>query len=508
MSLSCGSRKGPATYIYAGVNSSPDSISKGTNEHLRTLSIEQPKARSSTSGSKTQSLKIAELSRMSMFTEPDQAAYQRLLRLAGGMGAASTAMGKKQQLAVFEASGSKPKVRGMVDLPREAEDLDIIQTGEGESQVVYCHKHELYVVNVAKEVSEPQLAYTIPQDDSDRPSFRCVRYLTPQFVLAVSNLPRRRGVIIQGIRLPAASAGAPEAKARIGAAARINRPINATALAVTNLTPPTSPGAFLADTQFVVAVAGNDSSLSLFTLEHRVSDGLTLLADLYPLHTVKETHGGGNITGLSFSTFSTPKTHLRPQFIKLASTSLQRSVAVHTIPLRRHAENRQRSPKAPPPPVRYIVAMKSKAPSSIPLMMTFAVVILIMAVLGQASMEMMGRSPPIVHVHRVLPSWYKVPEQPRQPIQNEFAAGILGGGEKVVVSSGEEDQVRVDVHSDEMLGDMTSWEDLAEEQKEVWREKLAEAGTWTKDMGEGVLKGVLFRELAGAVGDAVDGQGV
>ncbi|KAJ4169884.1 hypothetical protein NW754_006032 [Fusarium falciforme] len=44
MSLAVGPHKGKTTYLYAGVNSSHDSIAKGKNEHLRTLAIEQSKA--------------------------------------------------------------------------------------------------------------------------------------------------------------------------------------------------------------------------------------------------------------------------------------------------------------------------------------------------------------------------------------------------------------------------------------------------------------------------------
>ncbi|KAI6716368.1 hypothetical protein JHW43_001146 [Diplocarpon mali] len=69
-----------------------------------------------------------------------------------------------------------------------------------------------------------------------------------------------------------------------------------------------------------------------------------------------------------------------------------------------------------------------------------------------------------------------------------------------------EDGVKVHVHADNEPHDGKNWEDLAPEQKEGWKQKLQAAGHWAEDMGEPVLKGVLFSELAGVVGDAVRGQ--
>ena len=47
------------------------------------------------------------------------------------------------------------------------------------------------------------------------------------------------------------------------------------------------------------------------------------------------------------------------------------------------------------------------------------------------------------------------------------------------------------------------WEDLASHEKEAWKRRLVDAGQWTVEEGEIVLKGVFFSGLAGAVGAAV-----
>lgn len=515
MSLAVGPRKGKASYLYAGVNSSPADIAKGKNLHLRTIAIEQSKSRASV-GTKIPDVRVAEVSRSALFTEPDAATYQRLLRVAGPMAAAATAMGKQSQLAVFEATVPNPKIKGVVELAKDAEDLDIIQTGDNEFQVAFCHKYELHLVNIGKQGSDAELVFTMPDEHGERPVFRSIRYLSPSFILAAANLPKRSGVLIQGFRLP--TPGHPNA--RIAATVRIPGKINATALAVANISPPASPTAPLGDTQFIIAVAGSDSSISLYTMTHQTATTIDLLMDLNSLYTLKDVHGDGNITGLAFSHFVTPKTHIRPQFIKLASISLQKTVAVHSIPLKKQVDRTPRNRKGPPRPVRYVVGMKSKSLTSRPPLIVITIMVLIMAIIGQAVMEIYGKSPPIVHVHKIFPSWHGTlrtfDPQPDVFLKDDFLARIAGdkkpaAGESLVMWQAEHpdeaqpNSINVDVHDEEVHGPVKEWKELGDEQKEAWKEKLYEAGAWTQDMGESVFKGVLFGEMAGAVGRAMAG---
>lgn len=442
MSLALGAHKGRTTYLYAGINSSPAELTKGKNEHLRTFAIETAKTRQS-SGNKLSAAKISELSRSAMFTNQDQGTFQRLLRVAGGVGVAATAMGNESQLAVFEAAGASPKVKGVMELPQDAEDLDLIQTSDNEFQLAFCYKYELHVVNIGKESSNPELLYTMPEENSERPAFRSIRYLSRDFILAASNLPGGKGIILQALRLPSPG----HDKTRLAATARIPKAIKATAMAVTNLSPPSSPTAALGDTQFVIAVAANDASVSLYTLEHTTSNNLTLLTKLHPLYTIKEAHGSGNITSLAFSTFVAPKTHLRPQFTKLASTSLEQTAAVHSIPLARYIDKTPRNKKGPPRPVRYVVAMKSKGPSPRPLLITLSLMVLVMAFIWQGFLEVYGQSRPIIYAHKFLPSWHgtlRSPEHPPEALMEEDPKVFIhdeesvGGEETIIVESVQE----------------------------------------------------------------------
>ncbi|EMT64164.1 hypothetical protein FOC4_g10010651 [Fusarium odoratissimum] len=524
MSLAVGPHKGKTTYLYAGVNSSPDSIAKGKNEHLRILSVDPSKLRTAV-GAKTPDANISEVARTSLFENPDLDTYQRLLRIAGTTGAAATAMGKEPQLAIFDAAGATAKLRSVLKLDKEAEDLDIVQTAENEFQVAYCYKYELYLVKVsAKETSEPQRVYVMPDDHGERPAFRAIRYLSPHFLVAASNLPKRSGVVIQALRLP--KEGQPDARLSINA--RIPRKkISASALAIANLSPPASPLNSLGNTQFIIAVAGHDSSVSLYTLEHTTGGTVELLAKLWHLHTLKEVHGTDNITGVAFSHFQTPKNNLRQQYIKLASTSLQKTVAVHSIPLAKHVDKSPRNPKGPPRPVRYVTAMKSRGVSSRGLGITMAIFALIMALVAQTVLELYGGSRPVLGVQKIFPSWHGSLRSPDHPpaafLADEFLAKLAGrdiaktaAGETLVVyegdvppaTAGEDGQapeLKLDVHEPSVHGPGKTWEELGEEQKEAWKARLKEAGAWTQTMGENVFKGILFGEIAGAVGRAVAG---
>ncbi|KID79777.1 uncharacterized protein G6M90_00g016130 [Metarhizium brunneum] len=533
MSIAVGPHKGKTTYVYAGINSSPEEIAKGTNQHLRLFSVDPSKARplAAMTGSPSKprafpEAKIAEASRTALFANPDANAYQRLLRVSGSIGAAASALGKEPQIAVFETTTPKPKIRGLLELTKEAEAIDIIQTGDDEFQLAYVDRYELYIVNIgSKGNGEPQMVFSMPDDHGERPQFRSIRYLTPEFVLAVSNLPKKNtGALIQGLRLPSSS----HEKARLAATARISRKMSAIALAVTNLSLPASPTAPVSNAQFAVAVAGNDSSISLYTLEHQVSPALNLLLNLYPFYTLKNVHGNDNISGLAFSTFITPKTHIRAQYVKLASTSLGKTVAIQSIPLKKFVDvQAPRNRKGPPRPTRYVVAMQSRAPSARPLIITLSIIVLILAIVAQSVKELYGVGKPVIFAQPFLPSWHGSLRQPKtQPsysFENELISSlvdgnmVLGSGEKfvlleddqpvVVEGDGEQatKKLRVNVRDSDAHGSARAWDQLHVDEQDAWKERLRDAGAWTQNMGENVFKGILFGELAGVVGRVVAG---
>lgn len=354
---------------------------------------------------------LSETSRTALFAATHPEEYQRLLRLAPPsasgtqLGVAASGLGKDHQIALFETSvsSSVPKEKGRLEVEKEANDVDVIQTGDDSYQVAYCHDYELHTMDVRKGVgSEPTQVYVTPEDagtGAPRATFRAIRYLTPSFILAVANLPKRKGVVLQALRLPAN----PDGKARVAVYTRLPRHVaQATALASQNLSPPTTRGGKIDRTQFVIAVAGHDSSLSLFTLEHKSAEGLDMLFDLLPLTTLREVHPL-QITGLSFSKFAPPSkgATARAQAVKLASISMVNTIVVHAIPLRKELSRSVPARKnGPPRKARYVVAAKSQRPSSKGLVVALTFIVAILAIAGQVVLEVTGRSQPVLGATR------------------------------------------------------------------------------------------------------------
>lgn len=541
MSLAVASagRKGKTINVFAGINSSPESIDKGKNEHLRSVFVKGT----------AKSTKITEEGRHPLFGNSAGDVYQRLLRIDGKLGAAASGAGTDPQIALFDAAGSTGKSlvrRGTIDLHKDAENLDVLQLADGSYLLAYCFKYELFLVRVGKEQTDPQLIYCIPVDEPNRPAFRCIRFLGPEFLLAVANMPGRSGVAIHGYRLPKAG----QEKARLAVSAKISRKVAATALAVANLTSPTraSNGGVqsLGDTQFVIAVAGHESSITIFSLSHVQSSTINLLTKLNPLSTLKAVHGEDNITGLAFSTFITPSTKsalAEQQYLKLVSTTLQKTVSLHSIPLKKFVDTTPRSKNAPPPPpVRFVTVLEARAyPTGRIAITLMSVVALLLALIGQSLISYVrtgsiNLDPGYLFSGSAQPSTTPVVAAPPPPIihqqdtpaygeadtgsilQDDLLAKIVGEAQassetlalyaadhRAAAAGQDALNLKLKVHDEQVHGPGKTWEELPAAEKRAWKAKLRDAGAWTQQMGETVFKGVLFGEIGGAIGHAVAG---
>lgn len=515
--LVAGQRKGKATLLWAGINSSASEIDKGNNAHFRVFGAEQapPKSKSLLGA------RISELNRSSLFSSHDKDAYQRLLRVtqpfpgAPQFGAVATGFAKESQIALFEvATGNNvaPRKRGVLDLAKEAVDLDVIQTDKDKHQLMYCDNHNIYTLDVAEASAhgEPKCIYTMPEDDT-KPSFRCIRYLSPTFAIAVANLPSPGGVVLYGFRLP--KAGRPDGVARIAVNTKLpkRRGAKATGLAVANLNPVSAPGATQGDSQFIVAVANNDFSIHLYSLDHRIMGEVDLLANLHPLQVLKGVHPA-MITNLCFSHFTPPKTATaRTQYLKLASTSVSNSVVVQSVPLKKFYDRSGKVRRGGPPrQPRYVTALQAKGPSPTSMLLFFAAVALVFSVLVQGILEVRGLSTPTVGGHKWLPARiHAVPASAPAPHAG-FLARLLEESSLaqhrdgiVLLDSEVPGELKVDSAAQD--GSARSWEELAPEQQALWKQRLQKGGHWAEDMGTVVFKGILFGELAGAVGAMVGG---
>lgn len=560
--IAVGPRKKNSVPVFAGINSSEDDIKKGKNEHFRVFSADLPSKTKAAAGGP----KITEVSRSSFFTTKDTEAYQRVLRISQPyegvkqIGAAATGVyraAKDPQIAIFDipsASGNNtaPKLRGNLELVKEAMDLDIIQISGDGYQLVYCDDYDIHTLDISNKDDSKDLhtVWTMPHDESmgakARPSFRSIRYLTPTFVLCVANLPQAGGSVLQGFRLPnPADVGkeGKEGKARLALSVHLPKNVRrGTGLAVRNLSPPASPSQEQGDAQFVIAVTGQDSSITLYTLEHQALAGLTLIANCHIITTLKEVHPGP-ISGLAFSTFVPPASGSKvPATVKLASIgSLGNTCVVHTIPLKKLPSSTTVSSSVKSlVPARYVVALKSHGPGHKGFLSFIAISAIVIALLAQALMEINGLAPPYLGTKNVVPASWQAPYmkglreeqarlkkegggqladilgQPREGVprvvikqQGEWDSAMAeGAGAVKMVLKQEEGSGEVKMVEEEKLGEGEKgkeWEELPVEQQELWKKALKKAGHWGEDVGEAVFKGVLFGEIGGLVGAFVRG---
>lgn len=606
--LAVGPRNKDSILLYAGINSSADDIAKGNNEHFRVFSLNEPYKTKAAS----EKPKITELSRSSLFATTEKDTYQRVLRLSAPfpgsaqVGAVATGFSKEPEIALFDVphtGDATPRLRGNLELVKEAVDMDIIQAGPDSYQLAYCDEFELRTMNIGKGISEgPKLLFTMPDEQAitgaARPSFRSVRYLTPDFILAVANLPQGGGAVLHGFRMPkddkiqsklkekeaeaAAKANGKangaaaitttangdtngtadktvvatkleEPKARLCISAKLPSSVTrATGLAIRNLTPPASPTAKQGDAQFVIAVTGQDSSITLFTLDHQSVADINLIINLFKVTTFKNVHNGP-ISGVAFSYVIPPaesddakssdekavtKTgSVRPEYLKLASIgSVGNSCIVHSLPLKKYVDKTAQTRRGGPPrAARYVLALKSQAPSPKGLLFFTALLTLFIGIFVQSFLEIKGYSAPMIGARRFAPvSWqqnaryragqsvvgnhvnYANSESLTPDGVHGFLASLLaekdlkvqdGQAKKVILNVGAKDGVvRASGHDAEV--DSTAptpkeWDELHEEQKQVWKEKLKAAGHWGEEMGETIFKNILFGELGAVVGGLV-----
>ncbi|KAL3425745.1 hypothetical protein PVAG01_02536 [Phlyctema vagabunda] len=565
-SLGVGIRHGQSTIVYAGVNSSPKDMAAGMNEHFRAFGIEQATLEKEKPGTGvSHSHKISELTRNSLFTSSpaDKETYQRILRLSRPypgepqLGAIATGFAKKSNIVIFNTPSSllsPPIKRGTIDLDKEAEDMDFIQTGENEVLFAYCDNHRVYTKKFGAKAAndEPNCVYITPGSESTEkptvPSFRAMRFLTPEFLLMLTNIHGQSGVVLQILRLPSEGAG----QARIAQSKRLPSDLSkATGLTVCNLTPPLTASAKQEYSQFVIALAGHDISIRLFKVDLQVEGNINLVTGIKPFRVLKHVHPL-QITGIAFSQF-TPPAHpvtasTPPQYLKLASVSVGNTVVVHTLPLFPVPLSVKRGQSTTP---RYVVALPSeKALFGFGVVLSILVVLL-GAILTQSVLEIRGGVAPYLGATNYIPAhWqeaigkpYVVPSDYTHQLQTTIAdADLLPStaptGESNLPPSGAQPDtlllsdwfqktkddaaqgvIFLDSKADDLKAHLLpppenpdslpkgskSWDDLKHEEKEGWKRKLKDAGHWAEEMGETIFKGVIFGELAGVVGAAVHG---
>ncbi|KAI1861362.1 uncharacterized protein JN550_010892 [Neoarthrinium moseri] len=522
--------------VFAGINAAPDECKKGKSRHFRVFGLAQPARSAKNSG-----VTFSETARETLFASTDADTFQRRLRLSqpfeklennaaaaaasssSQLGAVSTGFAQQSQIAIFDAPAAGPqrwKSRGRLQIPNEAMDLDVVQTGPDTYQLAYCDDYEIFTVDISRtDVSEPRCVYTLTSNDGPkaRPSFKSIRYLSPGFVFAVANSPAGKGVLLHGYRLPEKD----QERARLAVVKTLPKSVSrSTGLAVRNLAPPSSVQDKQGDSQYVIAVSGQDNSISLYTLEYKSTLNIDLLVDLAPFAKIDSVHPQA-ITGLSFSTSPKGPKPAANLELKLASVSLGQTAVVHSIPLKKYVDKKAAPRKGGPPrPARYVVAIPSQGESHLSLIIVTAAICLLMALIGQTFMEAKGISQPVLGTNRFLPESWTVPFRvvPREgsvlkqtTFDDLLTTVTPAEHEKIIVRHDDTGEIGPDglpqlkahVHDEELHGPAKPWDELETREQHLWRQRLKKTGHWVEDMGETVFKGVLFGEIGGAIGAMV-----
>ncbi|KAI9877265.1 MAG: hypothetical protein M1830_004374 [Pleopsidium flavum] len=559
-SLAVAQSSESSAIVLAGINSSTSHQQAGKNEHLRSFKLDYPpktnaaeeavsneEGKTSGYNGKTTALGRASLFNPSLVVKKET--YQRVLRLSPArqergtrLGAVATGLAPEGEVVLFNANASSPQtsdICGGIALSKgeEAADVDIIE-GKGEDfQVVYCTDFEVYQYTVStasnlNSSSKPRFLYGTPHPDAfssgnARPIFRAIRFLTQNLLLLLQNKPGRSGAEL--LILDIMESGG---LSNIILRKRLHRSMKAAIGLEVAILSSDSKGA----KQIVVAVAGQDISIELLTLDYTPAKGLgkfrlhSVLRDIHPLQ----------LTKLTFSTFRAPShpvtSATMPQYLKLASVSMGNTVVVHTLPL---------SPfpfKSGEP--RYVLITPGASEAA---QLTFSVFVsIIMVALGafllQAFTEIRGGTPPYLGATNWLSptvkDWIARPymfenvtppvittnlpsvEQARDTVPDGAnlrkklglrhllkwrSSGDTTG--KAIMVRDEGTDVSAEVHGDKEIVRMEAkrWEDLEEHEREGWKQKLTEVGEWAAEEGEAVLQGVFFSQIVGAVGQAVGG---
>ncbi|KAI4240985.1 MAG: hypothetical protein LQ352_007524, partial [Teloschistes flavicans] len=416
-SLAVASSTASSVTAFAGINSSEKDQAAGKNEHLRSFRLEYPPKRPSETGTEKNGAveeykgQTAPLGRASLFT-PSTAAkketYQRITRLSrpckvngGQLGAIATGLAPEGEIVLFDAKTNGPmgpwvEARLSMRKGQEAADVDIIghdDAGDappGTFSVAYCTDHEVHAFRMTLKQNKapvPQSAHEEPHPDTfattkARPKFRSLRFLTPNLLLLLQNRSNRTGSGLLLLEL------GPSYQARIIGRKSLHKGINsATAMSVTHLASSTpSPS-----TQHIIAVAGQDTSISILTLEHRYAPPYK--SPKFRLHTILRAVHPLQITSLSFSTFLPPHASQKdtpPQYIKLASTSVANTIVLHTLPLTPYPPPSQKPSKQ-----RYVLTSPGRSDA---VQMSFSIIVSALVIaLGafslQAFTEIRGGSP-------------------------------------------------------------------------------------------------------------------
>ncbi|KAM0091591.1 hypothetical protein ACP6JD_004969 [Aspergillus fumigatus] len=491
--------------------------------------------------------------------------YQRILRLspwkdgdAPRVGAIATGLAPAGEIVFFKVTPTPTEadVIGRIRLnsEEEAEDVDIIDLEDDRKyKVAYTNGNDVFICEITLQTRsntapDVQCVYSTPLPEKGlrtRPKFRALRFLSPTTLLLLQNAPNRSGCELLILNLRPFSKDKPSGvivrRKKLRKSMKIGLGLDTCGLG-------TNPDG---QQQTIIAVSGSDQSIEVLAVEFSARKGY---GKLRPYTTLRDVHPF-SMTKICFSNFIPPAHPVTPetppQYVKLASISMGNTVVVHTFPL------------APSPPSsrtpRYVLVMPGESEIWTNFASGFAALLSIITVciLLQAFTEIRGLMPPYLGASAWLPPdiraaiarpYHPLPphplptasalsahtDSPKQTLRDllhaRHAAGAndadaapdadattpansvfvrcLPESNNIYIESSDAHSSRSSSSSPEEVEEQPSrsWDDLDEEERSAWKQRLIDAGYWALEEGETILQGVLFGECSAFLGSQVQAE--
>ncbi|KAF2133357.1 hypothetical protein P153DRAFT_332039 [Dothidotthia symphoricarpi CBS 119687] len=542
--------------VYAGIGGSEEDRLKDRNMHFQAFEVRFPAIKATIEGGDKLDGNISFLSKTTLFTPPQSTNakkenYQRVVRLSPPqrtasstptkrIGAiASSLAGDENEIVVFGATSNRPDAQDIIQRiglykGQEANDVDILDQGEGRFQVAYALDQEVYLQDInydfdqrrSKEKSERRKLYTVPHADvmekKPRSKLRCIRWLSPKHLLLLANKPNRTGVDLLVLHMYE------EGPASVVLRKTLPKHVKAATDMDVALLDPGADGVY----QIVVAVAAIDNSLSVYVIDYH-GPARDSLSNLHLFDTYTDVHSM-QMTKVVFSPFYKSDAPVgktaAPQYLRLASTSLGNTISVETFELQyygsRHVLQTART-RTMYQAAYYIVAAVVIAAVSLMIQSLIDPEGSLTRSLLPASLQSAASqhkpfgellrekrhqailnnadSPVVKTAHRISDLLHlHFPDVSHDAVERQKKALVIAhdpdaeSSLSTEVHEGDEDVVKKHAAA-------RKWDELSKEEKKRWREKLVDAGMWTVGEGETVLKSIFFSEMGGLVGAAARG---
>ena len=298
---------------------------------------------------------IVRAGQSTLFTPPSpshkDAPYQRITCLTPisstndvdrRLGAASTGFATPNEIVIFDTRRLPPtesELRKRIELDKDTEavDMDLTEHSNGLYSLTYCTDRHVFVYefNYDHQTSRFEALFDTPSRIFSNATDKCrsVRWLGPRQILLLLNSSGK------GAELVTLCIDDPHDKALAGASRKLPRSIQSGVgldICALDADPVTNRR------QIVVAVAGKNASIHLFSVDHQLTEGEARkhTSGLKPFTVLKNVHSVA-ISNVVLGPFIPPQQPRKsnmsvagaPQYLQLASTSLDGSVVVNSLPL-------------------------------------------------------------------------------------------------------------------------------------------------------------------------------